>query len=81
MVLAIGLNQMMLGLGLIVSFSLGLAAVLILIGILLVHARSLIERFSGQSARWSKTLPVVSALIILLLGLGVALSGVMAYVQ
>ncbi len=45
MVIAIGLNRVLLGMGLIISFSFDLAAVLIIIGILLVRSRSLVERF------------------------------------
>ena len=52
MIIAIGLNRVLLGLGLIVSFSLGLAAVLIALGILLVRARGLVERFGGRGSRW-----------------------------
>jgi len=55
MVIAIGLNRILLGLGLILSFSFGLAAVLIVIGILLVRSRALLERFGsiGSRAQWA----------------------------
>lgn len=49
MIMAIGLNRAVLGLGLIVSFSVGLAAVLIALGILLVRSRSLVERFAASA--------------------------------
>ena len=68
MVIAIGLNRILLGLGLIVSFSFGLAAVLIVIGILLVRSRSLLERFGGLGSRWSSALPLGSAVIVTVLG-------------
>jgi ABC-type nickel/cobalt efflux system permease component RcnA len=79
MVIAIGLNRILLGLGLIVSFSFGLAAVLIIIGILLVRSRSLIDRFGGISSRWSKALPLVSAVIVTLLGIAITMSGLVSY--
>ncbi len=79
MVIAIGLNRILLGLGLIVSFSFGLAAVLIAIGILLVRSRSLVERFGGMSGRWSSALPFASAMIVTLLGIGMTLSGLATY--
>ncbi len=75
MVIAIGLNRILLGLGLIVSFSFGLAAVLIILGILLVRSRALMERFGGMGGRWSKALPLVSAVIVTVLGLGITLGG------
>jgi ABC-type nickel/cobalt efflux system permease component RcnA len=64
MVIAVGLNRILLGLGLIVSFSFGLAAVLIVIGILLVRSRSLVEHFGGIGSRWSSALPLASAVIV-----------------
>lgn len=79
MVIAIGLNRILLGLGLIVSFSFGLAAVLIIIGILLVRSRALIDRFGGVGSRWSSALPLASAMIVTVLGVGITLSGLVAY--
>lgn len=78
MIVAIGLNQVLLGLGLIVSFSFGLAAVLMAIGILLVRARPLVERVAGSGGRWSTLLPLGSAVIVTVLGVGITFSGVMA---
>ena len=79
MVIAIGLNRILLGLGLIVSFSFGLAAVLIAIGILLVRSRSFLERFGGVSNRWSGALPLASAIIVTILGIGIMVSGLATY--
>ena len=79
MVIAIGLGRIALGLGLIVTFSVGLAAVLIGIGILLVRSRALLERVGGLGGRWSSALPLVSAVIVTLLGVGITLSGVATY--
>jgi nickel/cobalt exporter len=75
MIIAVGLDRVLLGLGLIVSFSFGLAAVLIGIGILLVRSRGLIDRFGGLPTRWSTALPLVSAVIVTVLGAGIALRG------
>lgn len=79
MVIAIGINRILLGLGLIVAFSFGLAAVLIIIGILLVRSRSLVERFGGISGRWSRALPLASAVIVTVLGVGITVSGLVTY--
>ena len=56
-------------------------AVLITIGILLVRSRSLIERFGGISSRWSRVLPLASAVIVTVLGIGITLSGVVIYLR
>ena len=79
MVIAIGLNRVLLGLGLIVSFSFGLAAVLIVIGVLLVRSRGLVERLGGSGSRWSRVLPLASAVLVTALGIGLTLSGLTTY--
>jgi len=79
MLIAIGLNRILLGLGLVVAFSFGLAAVLIIIGILLVRSKSLLERLGGVGTRWQTTVPVISAAIVVVLGLGIMAKGLMPY--
>ncbi len=79
MLIAIGLNRILLGLGLIVAFSFGLAAVLIIIGILLVRSKSLLNRLSGVGGRWQTLLPLASAFLITLLGIGIVAKGLLAY--
>lgn len=64
---AIALGRVGLGLVLIIAFSLGLAAVLTAIGILLVHARRLFERLPVQG-RLLRVLPVGSAFVVTLAG-------------
>lgn len=81
MVIAIGLNRVLLGLGLIVSFSLGLAAALMILGILLVRSRSLVERFGGLSGRWSSRLQLGSAIIVTVLGLAMTFGGLQTVVN
>ena len=80
MLIAIGLNRIPLGLGLIVAFSFGLAAVLILLGILLVRFRSGLSRLGKRGGSWQRLLPLVSAVIVTLLGMGIVLKGLVAYV-
>ncbi len=81
MVIAVGLNRILLGLGLIVSFSFGLAAVLIVIGILLVRSRSLVDRLGGVGSRWTTWLPLASAVIVTVLGASMAFGGLAAYLK
>jgi ABC-type nickel/cobalt efflux system permease component RcnA len=69
---AISINRIGTGLLLIVFFSLGLAGVLILIGILMVKASGTLTR-AGNSVAWIKKIPVVTAGIIMTLGLGVGI--------
>jgi ABC-type nickel/cobalt efflux system permease component RcnA len=79
MLIAIGLNRIMLGLGMVVAFSFGLAAVLIVIGILLVRAKSVLDTASRAGQRWQNLLPLVSAVIVTVLGLGIMLKGLWSY--
>ena len=81
MLVAIGLDRIALGLGLIVAFSLGLAAVLIAIGILLVRFRGGLERLGKPANHWQRLLPLVSAVIVTVLGVGIALKGLISYVS
>lgn len=79
MLIAIGLNRILLGLGMVVAFSLGLAAILIIIGVLLVRSKSLVDKMGQAGGRWQTLLPVVSAAIVTVLGLGIMLKGLLPY--
>ena len=61
---AIALHRVAFGLLLIVAFSLGLAAVLVGIGLLLVYARQLFQRFSFGGGFAARLVPAISALLI-----------------
>ena len=67
---AIALNRIGLGLILVFAFSLGLAGALTAIGLLFIYAGKLFERFPARG-RIIGILPVFSALIISLIGLGI----------
>lgn len=79
MLIAIGLNRILLGLGMVVAFSLGLAAILIVIGVLLVRSKTLLDRLGQAGGRWQTLLPVVSAAIVTVLGFGIMLKGLLPY--
>lgn len=64
---AISLDRLEFGMVLVVAFSVGLAAVLTGIGLLMVYARRFFERFSFE-ARMPRFLPAASALAISLAG-------------
>ena len=81
LLVAIAINRIILGLSLIVAFSLGLALVLIIIGLAMVHSRQLFEKMDSFG-RLAPAMPVVSAVVVLLLGLGLtvnALRGTSAF--
>ncbi len=72
---AIALHRIAYGLAMIVFFSLGLAAVLIVIGMMVVSARGWLSRFEGDDAgkaSWWRTLtnylPIGSAAVITVIG-------------
>ena len=69
---AIALHRIWFGLFLIVAFSFGLALVLMIIGVLVVRAKKLLDRFSGSSQTFA-WLPVASAIVVIVLGVGIAL--------
>ena len=70
---AVAVNRIVAGLMLILSFSLGLAAVLILIGVLTVTASQRLERL-GSNVGWIKRLPIFTAGIIMVLGVAIGLN-------
>ncbi len=67
LLLAVALHRIAFGLLLLVTFSVGLASILIAIGVLIVKARPLVERFSGDG-RWIQRLPIASAVVIIAVG-------------
>ena len=71
---AVALRRVGFGLLLIVAFSVGLAAVLIGIGLVMVYARRFMSRFQGEGPLITRWLPLTSAAVI-------ALSGVVIAVQ
>jgi len=72
---AISLHRVAFGLYLILAFSLGLAAVLISIGLITVYARRLLARVPSDGPVINRWLPMASAAVITCLGLAVTLQG------
>jgi nickel/cobalt transporter (NicO) family protein len=76
---ALALHRVGFGLALIVAFSGGLAAVLTGIGLLMVSTRGLLERVPFlSSGRWSGRLALVSAGVVSVLGIGMAIQALVA---
>jgi len=65
---AVALHRIALGFFLIVAFSFGLAAVLIGIGLLMVHAGRFVSRWNPDSQMVRRHLPLVSAAFITIIG-------------
>jgi ABC-type nickel/cobalt efflux system permease component RcnA len=69
---ALSLNRVGFGLLLIIAFSIGLAAVLIVIGILMVYAHRLMARFQGDGVLMTRWLPLTSATVMTMFGVAIA---------
>lgn len=74
---AVSLQRIGFGLLLIVAFSLGLAAVLIAIGLLMVYAGRLMARFQSNGQVITRWLPLTSSAFIVLFGVGLTWQALM----
>ena len=74
---AIAMHRIIFGLSLIFAFSVGLAVVLILIGILVIKSTKFMLK-SKTEAKWIRILPVLSACIIMLIGIGIVLNALLS---
>jgi nickel/cobalt exporter len=77
---ALSMRRVGFGLILIVAFSIGLAAVLVVIGILMVYARRLMARFREDGPLIHRWLPLTSSAVMMLLGLGIAAQAVAIWI-
>ncbi|MBT3714480.1 MAG: hypothetical protein HOG15_14110, partial [Anaerolineae bacterium] len=75
LLIAVTINKIAFGLGLIISFSLGLAVVLILIGIVMVQSKQIFARLQWFG-KVSFIVPVISALVVLTLGVALSVSAI-----
>lgn len=73
---ALSMHRVGFGLVLIVAFSVGLAAVLVIIGVLMVHAGRLMTRFREDGPWIRRWLPLTSSAVMTLLGVGIAIQAV-----
>ena len=69
---ALAWRRIGLGILLVVAFSVGLAAVLVAIGLLMVHARRLLGRVRGDGPLATRWLPLASSAVITVLGVLIA---------
>ena len=75
---AVALHRTGFGLFLIVAFSIGLAAVLVAMGFVAVYAGRMMPRLPFEAPLVQRWLPMASALIISILGCGIAAQGLLA---
>lgn len=75
---AVALHRIAFGLFLIVAFSVGLAAVLISIGLLMVYAGRFMSRVQGEGTLITRWLPLGSAAVITILGVAIATQSLIA---
>jgi ABC-type nickel/cobalt efflux system permease component RcnA len=75
---AVALHRTGFGLFLIVAFSIGLAAVLIAMGVVGVYAGRMMSRLPFEAPLVQRWLPMASAVMISVLGCGIAARGLMA---
>ncbi len=75
---ALSLNRVGFGLLLIVAFSVGLAAVLITIGVLMVYARRVMARFSADGSLVGRWLPLASSAVITVVGVVITVQSLVA---
>jgi nickel/cobalt transporter (NicO) family protein len=75
LLVAIAINRILLGLTLIISFSLGLAMVLIIIGLLMVNGGRFFTRMDAFN-KYAPVMPIISAGIVLILGIGLTYGAV-----
>jgi ABC-type nickel/cobalt efflux system permease component RcnA len=73
--IAISSDQLRLALPLLFSFSAGLAATLVAIGIAVLRA-SRAGRLKWQERRWMKALPIISAILVILIGISLCAGSV-----
>lgn len=77
LLLSVAVNRVLFGLAMILVFSLGMALVLILIGILTVTASQFSGVFSSHR-KWIQRLPVFSAGLIMIIGVAIAINSLLA---
>jgi nickel/cobalt exporter len=75
---AVALRRVGFGLFLIVAFSVGLAAVLIVIGMLMVYAGRLMTRFQADDPLITRWLPLTSSAVIAILGIAIAVEALLS---
>ena len=72
---AVSYGQFARGLSLVIIFSVGMAVVLVAIGIAMVKAANFAGKYVAES-KWTKIVPIVSAALITLVGIGLTVKAI-----
>ena len=80
LLVAVSLGQFAKGLSLVIIFSLGMATVLVAIGIVMVKAANVAGKYVSES-KWTKLVPVISASIIILMGVGLTIKAIFDFMK
>ena len=78
---ALSLGRVAFGLLLIAAFSIGLAGVLVAIGLLMVYARRFMSRVRADGPIVTRWLPLTSAAVMTVLGLAIAMQALVTAVK
>ncbi|MCX6625347.1 MAG: sulfite exporter TauE/SafE family protein [Acidobacteria bacterium] len=78
LLISVSLGRLLFGLGILVAFSLGLAAILIAIGIAMVVAAPMMKRWTGDS-RLIRALPIASAALITVVGVVLLVQAILPF--
>lgn len=78
LLLAVSINKIFLGLSVMISFSFGLALVLISIGLIMVYSKNIFSKFKGFD-KFGPFVSVLSALIVLILGIIITIGAMNTY--
>jgi ABC-type nickel/cobalt efflux system permease component RcnA len=70
---ALAIHRIAFGLFLIVAFSIGLASVLVSLGLVMVYARRFISRFESLGPLTERWLPLTSSAVITVVGVTIAI--------
>ena len=73
MLVAISIDRALWGLALVTAFSLGLAAVLVVLGVVSISATNLFRKISSSGKVW-KMLPIISSIVVIVVGIVLAIS-------
>ena len=72
---AISFGNFLRAVSLVIIFGLGMAGVLVAIGIMMVHAAKFAGKYVAES-RWTKVVPIISAILITLVGVGLTVKAI-----
>lgn len=77
MLIAISINRVIWGLSLVGAFSLGLASVLVMLGLIAVSATNVVKKIDVDGRIW-RLIPIISASVVMVVGMVILIAGIKA---